>query len=213
MWVPGAPHLEPGLEVGHVGECLVARISPTEPGGAQTEEDTWVPLPIGSPFVEEAKGVGSRVWWVVAEGGWGGGGGINFGGLWIEFLLFADDVVLLASSVRDLPLLLERFAAECEAAGMRISSSKSETMVLSQKRGECLLRDRDEVLPQVEEIKYLGVLFTSERKIAKECEIDRQIGAAVMRELCQSVVLKRQLSRKAFGHPGGARSRPAAPPH
>uniref|UniRef100_A0A8C6MC86 PDZ domain-containing protein n=1 Tax=Nothobranchius furzeri TaxID=105023 RepID=A0A8C6MC86_NOTFU len=70
-------------------------------------------------------------------------------------------VVLLASSERDLQLSLERFTAECGAAGMRISSSKSETMVLIRKRVECLLRVRDEVLPQVEEFKYLGVLFTS----------------------------------------------------
>uniref|UniRef100_A0A8C6PMX5 Reverse transcriptase domain-containing protein n=1 Tax=Nothobranchius furzeri TaxID=105023 RepID=A0A8C6PMX5_NOTFU len=60
--------------------------------------------------------------------------GIRFGGLRISSLLFADDVVLLASSERGLQLSLERFAAECEAAGMRISSSKSETMVLIQKR-------------------------------------------------------------------------------
>ncbi|KAI3351808.1 hypothetical protein L3Q82_020641 [Scortum barcoo] len=44
----------------------------------------------------------------------------------IRFMLFADDVVLLASSSQDLQRVLERFAAaECEAAGMRISTSKS----------------------------------------------------------------------------------------
>uniref|UniRef100_A0A8C6LI62 Reverse transcriptase domain-containing protein n=1 Tax=Nothobranchius furzeri TaxID=105023 RepID=A0A8C6LI62_NOTFU len=69
--------------------------------------------------------------------------GIRFGGQRIRYLLFADDVVLLASSERDLQFSLERFAAECESAGMRISSSKSETMVLIQKRVECLLRVRD----------------------------------------------------------------------
>ncbi|KAK0134189.1 hypothetical protein N1851_030252 [Merluccius polli] len=36
---------------------------------------------------------------------------------------------------RDLQLSLDRFAAECEAAGMRISTSKSESMVLNRKRG------------------------------------------------------------------------------
>uniref|UniRef100_A0A8C6NQ68 Reverse transcriptase domain-containing protein n=1 Tax=Nothobranchius furzeri TaxID=105023 RepID=A0A8C6NQ68_NOTFU len=123
--------------------------------------------------------------------------GIRFGGLRIRSLLFADDVVLLASSERDLQLSLERFTAECEAAGMRISSSKSETMVLIRKRVECLLRVRDEVLPQGEEFKYLGVLFTSEGKL--EREIDRWIGAAsaVMRALYRSVVLKKELSQKA----------------
>ena len=88
--------------------------------------------------------------------------GVQFGDLRIRSLLFADDVVLLASSGRDLQLSLERFAAECEAAGMRISTSKSETMVLSWKRVECPLRVGNEILPQVEEFKYLGVLFTSE---------------------------------------------------
>ncbi|KAI3352069.1 hypothetical protein L3Q82_020884 [Scortum barcoo] len=94
-----------------------------------------------------------------------------------------DDVVLLASSSQDLQHVLERFAAECEAAGMRISTSKSEAMVLDRKRVACPLRVGGEVLPQVEEFKYLGVLFTSEGKM--EREIDRRIGAAsaVMRSV------------------------------
>ncbi|KAI3353692.1 hypothetical protein L3Q82_004928 [Scortum barcoo] len=77
---------------------------------------------------------------------------------------------------RTFSVCLERFAAECEAAGMRISTSKSEAMVLDRKRVACPLRVGGEVLPQVEEFKYLGVLFTSEGKM--EREIDRRIGAA-----------------------------------
>ncbi|KAI3374576.1 hypothetical protein L3Q82_021156 [Scortum barcoo] len=49
-------------------------------------------------------------------------------------VLQLNDVVLLASSSQDLQHVLERFAAECEAAGMRISTSKSEAMVLDRKR-------------------------------------------------------------------------------
>ena len=48
--------------------------------------------------------------------------GFQFGDLRITSLLFADDVVLLASSSRDLQLSLEPFAAECEAFMMRIST-------------------------------------------------------------------------------------------
>ncbi|KAI3364680.1 hypothetical protein L3Q82_011453 [Scortum barcoo] len=83
--------------------------------------------------------------------------------------------------------VLERFAAECEAAGMRISTSKSEAMVLDRKRVACPLRVGGEVLPQVEEFKYLGVLFTSEGKM--EREIDRRIGAAsaVMRSVYRTM--------------------------
>ncbi|KAI3374782.1 hypothetical protein L3Q82_021332 [Scortum barcoo] len=89
----------------------------------------------------------------------------RFGNHRISSLLFADDVVLMASSGQDLQHVLERFAAECEAAGMRISTSKSEAMVLDRKRVACPLLVGGEVLPQVEEFKYLGVLFTSEGKI------------------------------------------------
>ncbi|KAI3359145.1 hypothetical protein L3Q82_002678 [Scortum barcoo] len=92
--------------------------------------------------------------------------GVRFGNHRISSLLFADDVVLLASSSQDLQHVLERFAAECEAAGMRISTSKSEAMVLDRKRKRvaCPLRVGGEVLPQVEEFKYLGVLFTRVRE-------------------------------------------------
>ena len=38
--------------------------------------------------------------------------GVRFGDLRLGSLLFADDVVLLASSGRDLQLSLERFAAQ-----------------------------------------------------------------------------------------------------
>ncbi|TWW67452.1 R2DM Retrovirus-related Pol polyprotein from type II retrotransposable element [Takifugu flavidus] len=122
--------------------------------------------------------------------------GIWFGDLRIASLLFADDVVLLASSARDLQLSLDRFAAACEAAGMRISTSKSEAMVLDRKKVECLLRVKEEILPQVEEFKYLGSCTSGGRM---EREIDRRIGvaSAVMRTLHRSVVVKRELSRKA----------------
>ncbi|XP_054621698.1 uncharacterized protein vopp1b isoform X1 [Dunckerocampus dactyliophorus] len=123
--------------------------------------------------------------------------GFRFGGCRIESLLFADDVVLLASSSRELQLSLDWFAAECEAAGMRISTSKSKSMVLARKRVECHLQVGDEILPQVEEFRYLGVLFTSEGRM--EREIDKRIGAAsaVMQTLHRSVVVKRELSQKA----------------
>ncbi|KAK3536643.1 hypothetical protein QTP86_015444, partial [Hemibagrus guttatus] len=123
--------------------------------------------------------------------------GVRFGDHRISSLFFADDVVLLASSGLDLQHALGRFAAECEAAGMRVSTSKSEAMVLDWKKVACTLQVGGEVLPQVEEFKYLGVLFTSEGRMDRE--IDRRIGAAaaVMRSMYRSVVVKKELSRKA----------------
>ncbi|KAI3372177.1 hypothetical protein L3Q82_007031 [Scortum barcoo] len=70
-------------------------------------------------------------------------------------------------------------------------------MVLDRKRVACPLRVGGEVLPQVEEFKLSRVLFTSEGKM--EREIDRRIGAAsaVMRSVYRTVVVKKELSRKA----------------
>ncbi|TWW64971.1 hypothetical protein D4764_22G0006180 [Takifugu flavidus] len=70
---------------------------------------------------------------------------------------------------------------------MRISTSKSESMVLARKKVKCLLRVGEEVLPQVEEFKYLEILFTSEGRM--EREIDRRIGAASAKELSRKAKL------------------------
>ncbi|KAK3573226.1 hypothetical protein QTP86_015140, partial [Hemibagrus guttatus] len=123
--------------------------------------------------------------------------GVRFGDHRISSLIFADDVVLLAPSSLDLQHALGRFAAECEVGGMRVSTSKPEAMVLDWKKVACTLQVGGEVLPQVEQFKYLGVLFTSEGRMDRE--IDRQIGAAaaVMRSMYRSVVVKEELSRKA----------------
>ena len=77
----------------------------------------------------------------------------QFGDLRIASLLFADDVVLLATSDRDLQHALGRFAAECEAVGMRVSTSKSEAMVLCWKMVECSLQVGSELLPQAKGVQ------------------------------------------------------------
>ncbi|KAK3518109.1 hypothetical protein QTP70_033327 [Hemibagrus guttatus] len=164
--------------------------------------------------------------------------GVRFGDHRISLLFFADDVVLLAPSSQDLQHALDHFA--CEAAGMRVSISKSESMVLDQKKVACTLQVGGEFLPPVEEFKYLRVLFTSEGRM--DHEIDRRISAAaaVMQSMYWPVVVKMELSRKGklsiyqsiyiptltYGwrgtpleigkelcHLGGAHSRAAAPPH
>lgn len=52
------------------------------------------------------------------------------GGLEVTSLLFANDFFLLAPSEPDLKHTLECFAADFEVVGMKLSTSKSEAMVL-----------------------------------------------------------------------------------
>lgn len=104
-------------------------------------------------------------------------------------LLFADNVVLLGFDY--LQLSLERFTAKCEAAGVAISTSKSETMILSQKRVECHLWDAMRSCP-----KHLSVL--SRVKEEWRFEIDLQMGMAstVMQTLHWTDVVKKELNPK-----------------
>jgi len=120
---------------------------------------------------------------------------VRFGDLGIASLLFADDGV--ASSDCDLWHSLGRFAAEFEAARMRVSTSKSEAMVLCRKPVNCSHQVGTEALPQVKEFKYLGVLFTSEGKMEREIDRRSSVAAAVKQALYRTVLVKRELSRKA----------------
>ncbi|XP_042278774.1 uncharacterized protein LOC121904981 isoform X1 [Thunnus maccoyii] len=112
-------------------------------------------------------------------------------------LLSADDVVLLASTHCHLQQALGWFAAECEAVGTRVSTPKSEAMVLSLKKVDCSLWVGSELLLQVKEFKYLWVLFMREGKI--EHEDDRQISAAsaLMQALYFAIVVKKELTQRA----------------
>ncbi|TWW59948.1 hypothetical protein D4764_05G0000380 [Takifugu flavidus] len=66
---------------------------------------------------------------------------------------------------------------------MKISTSKSEAMVPNWKKVECLLRVKEEILPQVEEFKYLGVLFTSEGRMEREVDRRTRSGEEIYRSI------------------------------
>ncbi|CAM1293788.1 Uncharacterised protein r2_g303 [Pycnogonum litorale] len=79
---------------------------------------------------------------------------------------------------------------------MEISVSKTETLLLSRRPGQCTLHVSGVPLKQVEKFKYLGVVFTSDGR--QDIELDTRIAAAgaVMRQLQRSVLLRRELGVK-----------------
>ena len=80
---------------------------------------------------------------------------------------------------------------------MKISTAKTEVLHLSRNPDQCVLKVNGATLKQVEKFKYLGVAFTSDGR--QDEELDTRIGKAraVMRALHDSVVMKRELSKKA----------------
>ena len=115
----------------------------------------------------------------------------------ISRLLFADDLVLLSSTESGLQRALNRFADACNTAGMKISTAKTEVLPLSRNPNQCVVQVNGATQKLVEKFKYLGVAFTSDGR--QDEELDTQIGkaSAVMRALHYSVVMKRELSKKA----------------
>ena len=80
---------------------------------------------------------------------------------------------------------------------MKISISKTKILNLSKNLVQCFLQVGGVSLQQVEKFKYLGVAFTSDGKQDEELDSRSGKASAVMRALHHSVVLKRELSKKA----------------
>ena len=80
---------------------------------------------------------------------------------------------------------------------MKISTAKTEVLHLSRNPDQCVLQANGATLEQVEKFKYLGVAFTSDGRQDKQ--LDTRIGkaCAVMRALHSSIVMKRELLKKA----------------
>ena len=115
----------------------------------------------------------------------------------ISRLLFADDLVLPSSTESGLQGAVNSFADACDTAGMKISMAKSEMLHLSRNPGQCVLQVNGATLKEVRRFKYLGVTFTSDGKHDEELDIRIGNPSAVMRALNYSVVMKRELSKKA----------------
>ena len=124
-------------------------------------------------------------------------GGVKIGEYTVQRLLFADDLVLLDSTQSELQQALDRFSDAFSVAGMKISTTKTETMRLTRQAKQCFFQINEVPLKQSEKFKYLGVSFTSDGR--QNSELDIRIGkaSAVMRLLHRSVVLKRERCTKA----------------
>ena len=123
---------------------------------------------------------------------------VTIGRCKISRLLFADDLVLLASSESGLQHALNGFAVACDIAGMKISTSKTEVKHLSRNPIQCSLQVGGVTLKQVEKFKCLEVAFTSDGRQDEELDVQSGKVSAAMRTLHHSVVLKqRELLKKA----------------
>ena len=115
----------------------------------------------------------------------------------ISRLLFVGDLVLLFSAKSGLQRALNSFADACNTAGRNILKAKTEVLHRWRNTDQCMLQVNRATLKQVEKFKYLGVALTSEGRQDEELDTRISKASALMRALHSSVVMKRELSKKA----------------
>ena len=108
-----------------------------------------------------------------------------------------DNLVWLAPTESGLQDALNGFAAACDIAGMKISTSKTEVLHLLRNPLQCSLQVDGLSLKQMEKFKYRRVAFTSDGRQDKKLHVRLGKASDVMRDLHHLVVLKRKLSKKA----------------
>ncbi|XP_063364409.1 uncharacterized protein LOC134653055 isoform X1 [Cydia amplana] len=103
--------------------------------------------------------------------------GLKMSGLPVKCLLYADDLVLLASSGEELQEMVTRMHGSFERKGMKINVSKTKVMVFEKEENmtNCEILIGQERVQQVKEFVYLGTLFTRDGKHDKD--IERRVNA------------------------------------
>ena len=81
----------------------------------------------------------------------------------VPLLLYADDLVFLASSQIELQQLLDIFSDFCTTFELTVNMDKTETLVFSRSRVGVKVEVyyRQQLVPQNTKYKYLGIIFTA----------------------------------------------------
>lgn len=82
--------------------------------------------------------------------------GILINGEPINNIRYADDTALMATSVEDLQLLLDRTKSKCEENGLKINTGKTKYMVISRRPNNTNLFIDNVQIQRVDKFKYLG---------------------------------------------------------
>ena len=94
----------------------------------------------------------------------------------IQFMLFADDVSLVASSLEDLHTLLAAFEKITSQWGMRISADKTKWMATSSCTGDTAFSVADGAVKRVKDFKYLGSILSVDGSL--DAELTQRMSAA-----------------------------------
>ena len=113
----------------------------------------------------------------------------------VGVLLFADDIVVMAESAEGLQHNLQVMSDVLSKWELKVNWRKAKVMSVARKSEECEVKIGEEVIDQVEEMKYLGVMISSDGRMEKE--VEARIGSAtrVIGGMNEAVLKRKELSR------------------
>ena len=104
--------------------------------------------------------------------------GVVIGGYNLNNIRYADDIVLIANSKEKLQQMINIVIQHSTEKGLSINLNKTECMVVTKNETKpiCEIKINNQQIKQVESVKYLGTIITSDGKC--ESEINRRIAIA-----------------------------------
>jgi len=98
--------------------------------------------------------------------------GVLFGGIMLKYLMFADDLALLAETAEELQIAIDSLTDYCVANGLKINAEKTKVLIFHRGRlPTSHFTFNDQPLEIVNEFTYLGFTFTSQLSFTKHLEI------------------------------------------
>lgn len=94
--------------------------------------------------------------------------GYRMSGNNINIICYADDAILIAENEDDLQRLLFKFNNICKQYNMKISTEKTKALTIARDPIRCKLVVDNDIIEQVMEVKYLGMVITSSGDIDRE---------------------------------------------
>ena len=122
-------------------------------------------------------------------------GGVKLEERNVQFLLFADDLMLVAETEEDVERNLQILDDVMAQWQMKINWGKTKAMVVKRGGGSCNVTVKGEKIEEVKVMKYLGAMFNEEGSC--EDEVDSRIGLTcrTIGALRKEVVDRKELSK------------------
>ncbi|MDA8042237.1 MAG: reverse transcriptase domain-containing protein [Pirellulales bacterium] len=113
----------------------------------------------------------------------------------VGVLLFADNMVVMVESVEGLQHNMQVMSGVLSKWELKVNWRKTKVMRVARKSEDCEVKIGEEVIDQVDEMKYLGVIISSDGRMEKE--VEARIGSAtrVIGGMNETVLKRKELSR------------------